>query len=94
MAVRGARTHLGTVRGQPRNLQTRVEACFRQHFAQQQDALAAEARDAHFEVDLCSSVIACGIAFRQIRVGHAQNARQIGECGSGFRLRCRLRSPL
>ena len=43
VAVRGAGPHLGSIRRQPRNFESRIEAGFGQHFAGQQDSLAAEA---------------------------------------------------
>ena len=79
MAVRGAGAHLRPVRRQPRNFKARVEAGLGQHFAQQQHALPAKAGDAHFKIDRLIQRDGCRIAFRQVTLGNAENARKLIE---------------
>ena len=57
MAVGSAGAHLGTVRGQPRNFEPCVESGLGQHFAEQQNALSAEACDADVKIDVIRFVL-------------------------------------
>ena len=93
MAVGGAGAHFGAVGGQPRDFETRIESRFGQYFAEQQNALSAEACDADVKIDgICFVLYDRDVGL--IVVDDSEDCGNLFESRSRIRGRCAVRDLL